>query len=501
MQSTEKFKHMVDEHVNELESKFNVLNSSNHVVNLNNLLFQNKKPSLMNQITPDQIQSLQQQFADVDIIVGLILSGGTETCHSPWYALMEKNSYIYPKYVYLCSFKKKKRLCNKCQSPIFLTLFAKKKKSKSAKMTPLAKKNLFYNSLAAAIEIREYFRNHLIPSQLCNTHDRSSFEHALQQYADNISVLGKYLNFKFGLIGDISPWLINEQSVLSTNHYFQRRVQRIGKQELKDTFSAIEGNKNGDNGTVGSEEKKKRVQKMLEPIIANAVEISDVSQSDLWIAGKIHYALMEIIDKYKLNGMTLGCFDLIGDLGATPCLSLALINGMDNCSTGQKKISAACEGELTSLLAMTVVKEFCDEKPFMANLTEFDNESNTVTFSHCTAPLTIGKNTYSVVSHFESGKGVSLDVDLIGHRRESSPQATILKLRDRDVVIANATIVQQQHVDCRCRTQLKLKMVNPQTSVSDFIDQTLGNHHLISYVPFDKLKHIFQVLGFRVHCF
>ncbi len=63
--------------------------------------------------------------------------------------------------------------------------------------------NPFNNSLAAAIELREYFRDRLIPSTVVKSSEE--LKAALLAYDDMKDVLDRFLRARIGLIGRVSP--------------------------------------------------------------------------------------------------------------------------------------------------------------------------------------------------------------------------------------------------------------------------------------------------------
>ncbi len=113
----------------------------------------------------------------------------------------------------------------------------------------------------------------------------------------------------------------------------------------------------------------------------------------------MYVAIKRILEDYHLEGFTVGCFDLIGKIGTTPCLALAMFNAQG--------IPAACEGELNALIGMMIIRKFFDEPAFMGNLADFDE--NHVVIAHCTAPPLVSK--YILRTHFESGRGVGVAVE------------------------------------------------------------------------------------------
>lgn len=306
------------------------------------------------------------------------------------------------------------------------------------------------NSLAAGIELREYFRDRLVPSTLVK--DLSELKAALLGYEDMRGILEKFLRMRLGIIGRVSPWLINEK--------FELPYTSISLKKFYEYYEA----------TTDAEG-----WKVVEDIVGKAVEIREPDREDLLKAGRIYVAIKRILEDYKLDGFTIGCFDLIGKIKATPCLALAMFNAQG--------IPAACEGELNSLLGMMIVRRFFDKPAFMGNIADYGDDY--IILAHCTAPL-IGR--YIIRSHFESGMGVGVEVDL------PRGKASLLKIRGRKAVVAGVEVIGRERSEMRCRTQMKLHI----EEAPDFIDGTLGNHHLLVYVDSEELADLLSELGFEV---
>ncbi|WP_461866066.1 hypothetical protein [Thermococcus sp.] len=355
--------------------------------------------------TRDEARSEELNFRDVDIILLYPLTGGTEN-------MLKGFSYF--------------------RKPIVLY------------------GDTLNNSMAAAIELREYFRDRLVPSALVKSFDE--LKAALLGYDDMKDMLEKFLNLRLGLIGRISPWLINEKFNLPYIHISLKKFY-----EYYDTTTDAEG------------------WKVVEDIVAKAVKIQEPKRDDLTKAGRIYLALERIIEDYHLNGFTIGCFDLLPKLKATPCLALAMFNAQG--------IPAACEGELNSLLGMAIARIFFNKSAFMGNIADYGE--NYIILAHCTAPLVAS---YSLRSHFESGMGVGVEVSL------PKGKASLMKIKGRKAVVAGVEVVGTERSENRCRTQLKLKIVE----AKDFIDGTLGNHHLLVYADSEEIADLLSELGFEV---
>ncbi len=308
----------------------------------------------------------------------------------------------------------------------------------------------FNNSIAAAIELREYFRDRLIPSTLVKSFEE--LKAALLGYEDMKEMLEKFLNMRLGLVGRISPWLINEKFELPYIHISLKKFY-----EYYDAITDSEG------------------WKAVEDIVAKAVEIKEPQRNDLVKAGRIYLTLKRIVEDYRLDGFTIGCFDLLQKLKATPCLALAMLNAQG--------IPAACEGELNSLLGMMIARIFFNKPAFMGNIADY-GESHII-LAHCTAPLIAA---YNLRSHFESGMGVGVEVGLPRER------ASLMKIKGRKAVVAGVEVLDRERSENRCRTQLKLKIED----AKDFIDGTLGNHHLLVYADSEEIADLLSELGFEV---
>ncbi|HII67189.1 MAG TPA: hypothetical protein HA302_04130 [Thermococcaceae archaeon] len=308
----------------------------------------------------------------------------------------------------------------------------------------------FNNSIAAAIELREYFRDLLIPAALVKNFDE--LKAAILGYDDMKELFNKVLNTRLGLIGRISTWLINEKFNLPYVHISLKKFY-----EYYDATTEAEG------------------WKAVEGIVTKAMDIKEPQREDLVKTGRMYVALKKIIQDYKLDGFAIGCFEMLNKLNATPCLALAMLNA--------EGIPAACEGELNSLLGMLIVRRFFDKPAFMGNIADYGE--NHIILAHCTAPLIAN---YILRSHFESGKGVGVAVSLPKGR------ASLLKIRGRKAVVAGVEVIEQERSEYRCRTQMKLKI----EEAEDFIDGTLGNHHLLVYADSEELADLLSELGFEV---
>jgi len=178
---------------------------------------------------------------------------------------------------------------------------------------------------------------------------------------------------------------------------------------------------------------------------------------------KIYNGFKAIVNKYKFDGITVRCFDLLEIYKNTGCLGLSLLN--------DEGIIAGCEGDIPALISMTILHYLTDEPVFMANPSSIDIDKNEIILAHCTLPLNMPDEFY-LKTHFESGLGVGIK----GNIKEG--KATIFKLsRDgKEYFVSGGEIIENLNSENLCRTQIRFRI---NEGVKYFLQNSLGNHHLI----------------------
>ena len=186
---------------------------------------------------------------------------------------------------------------------------------------------------------------------------------------------------------------------------------------------------------------------------------------------KIYNGFKAIVNKYKFDGITVRCFDLLEIYKNTGCLGLSLLN--------DEGILAGCEGDIPALISMVILHYLTNEPVFMANPSSIDIDKNEIILAHCTLPLNMPDEFY-LKTHFESGLGVGIK----GSIKEG--KATIFKLsRDgKEYFVSGGEIIENLNSENLCRTQIKFRM---NEEVKYFLQNSLGNHHLICKGDYSKL--------------
>lgn len=178
----------------------------------------------------------------------------------------------------------------------------------------------------------------------------------------------------------------------------------------------------------------------------------------------IHEALLEIVDEYRLDGLTLRCFDLLSTVHNTGCLALARLNASG--------IPSSCEGDIPALLSMSYLNRTRGCPGFQCNLSRIDSDE--LLFAHCTAPLDM-LDSYACTTHFESGIGTAIKGEMRTGRAE------IFKISPNlgEYVSIPCTILRNESLPNLCRTQIA---VHCPGAADYFLRSPLANHHIISIV-------------------
>lgn len=204
------------------------------------------------------------------------------------------------------------------------------------------------------------------------------------------------------------------------------------------------------------------IEESVESFIQKAEVTIEPDTKELQDVGAVFLALKSLIKRFRLDAMTIRCFDLVVDEKTTGCFALSQL--LD------EGLIAACEGDLVSTVGMLLAKDITDETPWMANPSMIDPNSNKLILAHCTVPRTM-VSSYNIRSHFESGLGVGIQGFM-----ENGP-VTIFRLGGKTLEkswVAEGDIVSAGNSEQMCRTQVEIKLNN--TAVGELLERPLGNH-------------------------
>ena len=207
---------------------------------------------------------------------------------------------------------------------------------------------------------------------------------------------------------------------------------------------------------------------------------SDYNKEELSKALKLSKAFHKVKDEYKLSGLTIRCFDLLGALHTTGCLGLSMLN--------DEGITGTCEGDVPSMLSMHLLNRDLGLVSFQANPSRIDLDNKTIVVAHCTVPLKMC-NKFNFDTHFESNIGVGI------HGELPLGKVTIFKISNdlKEYYVGSGTIETNMYDKNLCRTQIKVKYDDDLTY---FLNRSLANHHIFVVGDYkDAIIHLMNKYG------
>jgi len=297
-----------------------------------------------------------------------------------------------------------------------------------------------HNSLAAALEIAAHARKVGGSSRILLL-ERDGLDR-LEHLAPILGAHRQLRGSRLGCIGRPSDWLVaSAPSPALVARTWQIEVVRLPMADLLDALA-----------TAAPEE--------VAPVLSRFERVVEPSADDVAGALGVYVALRGLVRSYRLDAITLRCFDLLSR-HTTGCLALSRLN--------DEGIVAGCEGDLGAALAMMWARALTGQPCFMANPQDVDIQANTVDIAHCTIPMTMIRSAV-LRSHFESSSGVGIEGEM-----EAGP-VTLLRIGGPDldeVFVSDGVLVEVERSPARCRTQLRVRL---KEEVDTLLEHPLGNH-------------------------
>lgn len=304
------------------------------------------------------------------------------------------------------------------------------------------------NSLPASLEIKTYIAQHNKTSLLL-TGDEEQIAEGIKNASSVFGAMNALKDTNLGVIGKPSDWLIASQVD------YKLVKEKYGINLIDVPMLELE-----------IEVKKQIIDEDIPHLDAFKKKFKD--QEVLNGALYFYSALKRIIARYHLSGFTLRCFDLLGPYKNTACLAFGILN--------EEGVTAACEGDVPSLLTMHMVRALSNSPSFQSNPSYVSFKNNTILFAHCTLPLNM-VSSYDLTTHFESGLGIGIKGEM------SLGKVSVLKLapslKSEESVAFNGTIKKNLSLPNYCRTQIE---VEPEEGgIITLFKDNFGNHMIITY--------------------
>jgi len=311
-----------------------------------------------------------------------------------------------------------------------------------------------HNSLAASLEIASFLKQKGEKVEIIHG-DSDYIAMRIKELSKIFKVKNRLASTKLGVIGKPSDWLI---------------ASEVDYNKIKETLgiSLID---------IGMDELVKEIERdhNFNHRKLNDIKNKEFDSKSIDGALKIYNGFKAIVNKYKLDGITVRCFDLLEIYKNTGCLGLALLN--------DEGIMGGCEGDIPALVSMVILHYLTDEPIFMANPASIDINKKEIILAHCTLPLNMPDEFY-LKTHFESGLGVGIQ----GVIEEG--EAAIFKLSGdgKKYFVSGGEIIENLNKESLCRTQIRMKV---NEDIKYFLQNSLGNHHLICKGDNSKLVNEF----------
>jgi len=307
-----------------------------------------------------------------------------------------------------------------------------------------------HNSFAASLEIASFLKQKGEKVEIIHG-DSDYIARRIKELSKIFEVKNKLTSTKLGVIGKPSDWLI--ASDVDYNKVKNALGISLIDIKMDELIKEIDQDYNFNHPKLNDIKNKGFNSKSIEGAL------------------KIYNGFKAIVNKYKLDGITVRCFDLLQIYKNTGCLGLSLLN--------DEGIVAGCEGDIPALISMVILYYLTDEPVFMANPSSINIDQNEVILAHCTLPLNMPDEFY-LKTHFESGLGVGIKGVI------KKGEATIFKIsrNAKEYFVSGGEIIENLNGENLCRTQIKFRM---NEGVKYFLQNSLGNHHLVCKGDYSKL--------------
>ena len=307
-----------------------------------------------------------------------------------------------------------------------------------------------HNSFAASLEIASFLKQNGKKVEIIHG-DSDYIAKRIKELNKIFEVKNRLASTKLGVIGKPSDWLI------ACDADYNKIKDALG-------ISLID---------IEMDELVREIDQSHHFTHPKINDIKDKGFNSKSIEGalKIYNGFKAIVNKYKVDGITVRCFDLLEIYKNTGCLGVSLLN--------EEGILAGCEGDIPALISMVILNYLTDKPVFMANPSSVNINQNEIILAHCTIPFNMPDEFY-LQTHFESGLGVGIK----GKIKEG--EATIFKIsRDgKEYFVSGGEIIENLNSENLCRTQIRFKMND---SVKYFLQNSLGNHQLICIGDYSEL--------------
>jgi len=249
---------------------------------------------------------------------------------------------------------------------------------------------------------------------------------------------------------------------------------------------------------VRDEKEQKRAEEITNRLIRNA---DKVHMKEEYIRQSVNFylAAKNLMMKYKCNAFVIPCFELCvkripAEKKVTFCLAHSLLK--------DEGYPSACEGDISALLAMTVLMYLSKKSAYMGNSYMVDKERNIIAVHHDVPGLKMkgldgAELPYEIRNFTMGGWGATLRYDFSRDKGETvtlarfNPTATKLLVVKGEIVGCSGF----NEVGCSLRAEIKVR------DAKDLFrkEMDFGHHLAMVYGDYvDDLRYLGELIGFRI---
>jgi L-fucose isomerase-like protein len=308
----------------------------------------------------------------------------------------------------------------------------------------------WHNSLAAALESVARLHQDGHAARIVYLDGTPGGSATLAEAIRDVGVARRLRGLRIGLVGAPSDWLVaSAPTPEAVRDAWGPQVVRIDIAEALAAYRRTASD----------------AAAVLTASVVDGAAAVDEPAASVADAARVHPVLADLVGRHRLDALTVRCFDIVSELRTSGCVALAELNDAG--------VTAGCEGDLPSTIAMIWTRLLLDQVPWMANPVQIHADEDVLVLAHCTVARSLTTR-YRIRSHFESGLGAAIDGAL-----EPGP-VTLVRIGGQRLDrcwLAEAQSVRRPVQDGLCRTQLSVRV--PATAIDELLTAPLGNHVVV----------------------